>query len=207
MNTHVDGVVIEPEPLETIPSNMFVGTRLAASAVVFLFMSFVFAFFYLRALNTAHSFLMPHVDPPVGWGVAILVCVVASAAIVSVVRKEVVDGTESRWRAGMLAASLLSFAVIVLQLIEYYNLTFGAADGGLASVFFGFTAIYGVLWLAAVYWIETLWAQSMRQLPAPEGHAGAPGRLLRPSADACVVYLYTMAVAEVFAFVCLYLIK
>ena len=33
-----------------------VGARLLASAVVFFFMAFVFAFFYLRALDTNHDF-------------------------------------------------------------------------------------------------------------------------------------------------------
>jgi heme/copper-type cytochrome/quinol oxidase subunit 3 len=196
---------IETEPPEVLASNISVGARLLASVVAFFFMSFVFAFFYLRALNTAHSFREPHVTPPVGWGVAILACVLVSSAVFTVARAQLGDGTASGWRAGALLALVLGLAAVVLQILEYYNLSFGATDGGLASVFTGFTAMFGLFWLGAVYWIETLWAQSLRgETPSD---ITSPSRLLRPSADGAVVYLSMMVVVELFAFVLLYLVK
>ena len=45
------------------------------------------------------------------------------------------------------------------------------------------------------------------EAPATAEGIGPAEQLLRPSADACCVYLYVMAVAEIFAFVLLYLIK
>jgi heme/copper-type cytochrome/quinol oxidase subunit 3 len=200
-------VNVEAEAPEVLAQNITVGARLVASSVVFFFMAFVFAFFYLRALNTAHSFREPHVTPPVGWGVAILACVVLSSALFATVRSELGDGTSSRWRNGSLVAWVLALAAVGLQLLEYYNLSFGATDGGLASVFTGFTATFIFFWLGAVYWIETLWAQSLHGQHPEESDISGTQRLLRPSADGCVVFLATMVVVELFAFVLLYLVK
>jgi heme/copper-type cytochrome/quinol oxidase subunit 3 len=200
-------VVIPPEGPETLGANIRVGARLWASAVVFLFMSFVFAFLYLRALNTAHSFREAHVTPPIGWGVAILACVLGSSAIFAAGRTRLGDGTDRQWRRASLISLLLAIAVVALQIIEYYSLSFGATDGGLASVFFGFTAVFGLFWLGAVYWIETIWAQSLRGERAGESDIEHTSGLLRPNADGCVVFLSVMCIAELFAFVLLYLVK
>ena len=184
MSSH-DGVVIEPEGPETLGANISVGARLWASAVAFFFMAFVFAFFYLRALNTAHSFREPHVTPPIGWGVAILACVLGSSVIFTLGRTRLGDGTDSQWRLASLAAT----------------------DGGLASVFLGFTATFLLFWLGAVYWIETIWAQSLHGERAGESDIANTSGLLRPTADGCVVYLYTLCIVAIFAFVLLYLVK
>jgi len=201
------GVALDHEPLETIPRNFAVGSKILASAVAIFFMSFVFAFFYLRALNTAHSFREPHVTPPVGWGVAILVCVLASCLALEVGRRGLGDVPSASWRLLALVSWLTALAAIALQATEYYNLHFGATDGGLASVFFGFTIWFAVFWLGTVYWVETLWAQSLRRAPASDPDVGDPGRLLRPGADAALTYMYTMAATEVVAFVLLYIVK
>jgi len=200
-------LIADPEDPSVLGANVAVGARLLASAVAFLFMAFVFAFFYLRALNTNHSFRPPHTDPPVGFGVAVVACVLASIAVFEVARRALGDGRESPWRAGVLAAWLVGLAAVVVQVIEYFNLSFGATTGGgLGSVFLGFTAVFGIFWLGATYWIETLWAQSLRQ-PASGGEVQAPSRVLRPTADSCVVFLYVMGVIALFAFVLLYLVK
>jgi len=202
------GVVLEPEPEETHPRNLNIGSRMLSAAVAFFFMAFVFAFFYLRALNTGHLFRAPGVDPPVGWGVAVLACILVSTAVFEIGRRSLADGTGGAWRITALVSWLVALAAIVVQLIEYYSLHFGAPDGGLASVFFGFTAMVGVFWLCAVYWMETLWAQSLRQPSTNESvEVADPARLLRPSADAATVYLYTMSIVEIFAFVLLYVVK
>jgi heme/copper-type cytochrome/quinol oxidase subunit 3 len=207
MSTH-EGLVADAEDPAVLGANLAVGARLLASAVVFFFMAFVFAFFYLRSLNTNHDFHPAHTNPPTGFGVAILLCVIGSTAVFELARRALDDGRGSPWRIGALLAFVLSLAAVVVQVIEYYNLPFGAGSGGLASVFLGFTVVFSVFWLGAVYWIETLWAQSLRQPPsAPADGVAAPSRQLRPSADACAVFLYVMVLVEVFAFVLLYLVK
>src|SRR5579862_317432 len=155
MSVH-EQVVIEPEDPALLNANITMGARLMVSAVVFLFMSFVFAFFYLRALNSNHSFVMAHVKPPDGWGVAVLICVLGATAVFEVARRQLRDGTGGAWRMGAGIATALALAAVALQAIEYFNLSFGAADGGLASVFFGFTVVFAIFWLGGAYWIETL---------------------------------------------------
>jgi heme/copper-type cytochrome/quinol oxidase subunit 3 len=183
------------------------GARLLASAVAFLFMAFVFAFFYLRALNTNHAFRPAHTSPPDGFGVAVLACILGGIAAFELARRALDDGRESPWRIGALAAWLLGLAAVALQVVEYFNLKFGAmTGGGFGSVFLGFTAVFGIFWLGAVYWIETMWAQSLRQ-PSGADEIAAPSRGLRSHADACATFLYVMAVIELFAFVLLYLVK
>ncbi len=202
-----ESLVADAEDPAVLGANLAVGARLLASAVVFLFMAFVFAFFYLRALNTNHDFHVAHSNPPTAFGVAIFLCVLGSTVAFEVARRALDDGRSSPWRIGALLALVLAIAAVVVQVSEYFNLSFGASGGGLASVFFGFTVVFGVFWLGAVYWIETLWAQSLRQPPSAQGQVAAPSSLLRPSADACVVYMYVMALVELFAFVLLYLVK
>ena len=207
MSTH-ESLVADPEDPAVLGRNLAVGARLLASAVVFLFMAFVFAFFYLRALNTNHDFHPAHTNPPTGWGVAILLCVLGSTAVFELARRALDDGRGSPWRIGASVALVLALAAVAVQCVEYYDLPFGAGDGGLASVFLGFTVVFGVFWRGAVYWIETLWAQSMRQPAAAAGDGvAAPSAQLRPSADACAVYLYVLVLVELFAFVLLYLVK
>lgn len=206
MSTH-EQVVIEPEDPALLNANIAIGARLMVSAVVFLFMSFVFAFFYLRALNSNHSFVMAHVKPPDGWGVAVLICVLGATAAFEVARRQLRDGTGGAWRLGAGIATVLSLAAVALQAIEYFNLHFGAADGGLASVFFGFTAVFAIFWLGAAYWIETLWAQSLRQPAQVAAGSGNPSGTLRPSADGCVLFLGVMSLVEILAFILLYLVK
>ncbi len=168
----------------TIPRNFAVGSKILASAVAIFFMSFVFGFFYLRALNTAHAFREPHVNPPVGWGIAILACVLVSCLALEAGPRALAEGPSTSWRALGLISWLAALAAIALQATEYYNLHFGATDGGLASVFFGFTMWFAVFWLGSVYWVETIWAQSLRRA-VTSTPIRRPARLLRPGADAC----------------------
>lgn len=205
MSTH-QGLIADPEDPKVLGANLAVGARLLASAVVFFFMAFVFAFFYLRALNTNHDFHPAHTNPPTGYGVAVLACVVGATIAFELARRTLTDGTGSAWRIGALFAFVLGLAAVAIQGIEYYNLSFGASDGGLASVFLGFTVVFAVFWLGAVYWMETLWAQSLRR-PETAGDIAAPSDLLRPGTAACSVYLYVLVLAELFAFVLLYLVK
>ena len=166
MSAHEQRSSPTPRIRRSSDANIAVGARLLRVAVVFLFMSFVFAFFYLRALNSNHSFR--HGARQAAGRLRASPCSSACSARRS---------PSSRWRAGSLrdgtrrrvapgrrlAALAARWPPSCVQVIEYFNLSFGAADGGLASVFFGFTAVFGIFWLGAVYWVETLWAQSLRQ--------------------------------------------
>ena len=67
VSTH-ESLIADPEDPAVVGRNLAVGARLLASAVVFFFMAFVFAFFYLRALNTAISIRPTPIRPRAGRG-------------------------------------------------------------------------------------------------------------------------------------------
>jgi heme/copper-type cytochrome/quinol oxidase subunit 3 len=199
-------VVPEPEDPRAVAANLNVGIRLFVSAMGFVFVAFLFAFFYLKALNSDGEWRHAYTNPAGGLGVAILVCILASALLVDLARRGF-EGPGRAWVLDMSAALVLGIAAVVLQIVQYATQTLHVTSGGYASVFYGFTVVVLMAWLGAVYWIETLLATSARGLPHPEHPDIAPRALLRPSMDACAIYLYFMAGIEVVAFVLLYLIK
>jgi heme/copper-type cytochrome/quinol oxidase subunit 3 len=195
------------QDVRALAANIGVGARLLASGVAFVFISFLFAFFYLRAVNSNGLWRPSHVKPLPGYGIAVLICTLAAALLFDVARRGVLSGTESRWRVGSLAALALGLAAVVVQLIDYHAIHFHTAGGGYASVFWGWTLLFLVFWLGAMYWVETLVAQSLRRPAAAARQGTAGSELLAPSAAGCVVYLYTLAGIELVAFVLLYLVK
>jgi heme/copper-type cytochrome/quinol oxidase subunit 3 len=194
-----------PGPLDedprTIASNLYVGVRLLASAIAFLFISFVFAYFYLKAVNSNGDFRPARISPQQGFGIAILVCVLAATAAFERARRQLAAGAERAWQSASIGALALGVIVVILQIVQYLGL-FHTGAGGYASVFWGWTLVFLVCWLGAVYWVETLVAQTLRRL---QGSASAQS--LGGSADACAVLLYTLAGIELVSYVLLYLIK
>jgi heme/copper-type cytochrome/quinol oxidase subunit 3 len=200
--THPD---IEVEPPEWQPRAMWVGARQLCGAAAFFFISFVFAYFYLRSLDLSHDWKIGHVAPPVGLGVAVLVALLASAALMRVA----VQRPELAVRAGA-GALVLALASIALQAIAWTTLGFGGASGGYASVYIGWTIFYSVFTLMSAYWIETQVATAWRR-----GRAGVPPtpadvltdeRVTQASVEACS-FLWSFYVAiGVVTFVILYVI-
>jgi heme/copper-type cytochrome/quinol oxidase subunit 3 len=141
---------LEPEPATWQPRNIWTAGRMLAGSVTFFFISFVFAYFYLRALDMNRNWKIGHVSPPMGLGVAIIVVLVLSAVALRVAARTPLESLP-------LAAVSLVLALIGvgLQAYEWAVLGFGPASGGYASVFIGWTISYAVLALACVYWIET----------------------------------------------------
>jgi heme/copper-type cytochrome/quinol oxidase subunit 3 len=207
LNVHSDPGAARADDVRLLTGNLMVGSRLAASGTAFVFMSFLFAFFYLRAVNSNGLWRPKGVAPVQAWGVAVLVLTVACAVLFDLARRELIGAAEPRWRSGGLAALACGVLVVVAQGIEYAAITFKTDQGGWAAVFWGWTVVQLLFWLGAVYWIETLVAQTLRRPPASPREGSAGTDLLRPSADACVVYLYTMVVVALFAYVLLYLVK
>jgi heme/copper-type cytochrome/quinol oxidase subunit 3 len=199
------GFVPEPEDPRLLAANLTVGIRLFASAMAFVFMSFVFAFFYLGAVNSDHYWRPKHVSPPQGYGVAILVFILASAAVFELARRRLAGGNRSVSLIGV--ALFLSFVVVVLQILEFVSTGFGDSGGGYASVFYGWTSLFLAFWLGAVYAVETLLATSLRGAREIERAGGDPLVVLGPSASATMAYLYACAGIEIVTWVLLYLIK
>ena len=153
-------VAIEPEPEGQKERNVWVGARLLVSSTVFLFLPFVFAYLYLASLNTSGLWRPGHVKAPLGWGIAIMLAVVVSAALVALARSELGRDKDASSRRLSLLALLAGLAAVVLQVIEYTQLGFGPTDGGFASVFVGWTGLFGLVVLSTMIWLEMIVASS-----------------------------------------------
>ncbi len=207
LGIHADPEGARADDIRQISGNLSIGVRLVASGTAFVFMAFLFGFFYLREVNSNGLWRPKNVVPVQSWGVAVVVLVFLSAIAFDVARRHLADGTEPRWRGASLFALGCGILVVVAQGLEYATITFKTADGGWASVFWGWTTVQLLFWLGAVYWVETLVAQSLRQPQASASLGTAGSELLAPSANACQVFLYTMAAIELISYVLLYLVK
>jgi heme/copper-type cytochrome/quinol oxidase subunit 3 len=190
---------IEPEPREWEPRVLWVGARQLAGAASFFFLAFVFAYFYLRSLDLNKSWKIGHVDPPIGIGVAIVVLLVVSAVLM---RLAAMRPREAARPGG--AALVLALAAVVLQFVEYVSLGFGAASGGYASVFIGWTALYAVFAVPCLYWIETQVATVWRA--KREGIWENDGEVLRAGLEACSFFWAYYVAIGVVTFVILYVL-
>jgi heme/copper-type cytochrome/quinol oxidase subunit 3 len=236
MSTHLaqessDFTVLEREPPELLARNLRVGSTLWSSATVFFFVDFLFAFFYLRSLNNAGLWRPKGVTPPVGYGTAVLVLVLATFGLSWLaIRERRAAGAErpldearlARWRLYGAVSVVLGVAAVVLQCVSWAEMGFGPASGGYASVYVGWTGLFALFLLGAMYWLETLVAPSFRYrgkggvIPAGEG-SGDPYRtahdvedplaLVLPGLDAYFVFAAVLAGVAVLAYVLLYLVQ
>jgi heme/copper-type cytochrome/quinol oxidase subunit 3 len=196
---------IELEPPEWQPRAMWVGARQLCGAVAFFFVAFVFAYFYLRSLDTHKDWKIGPVHPSIGLGVAVVLALVLSA----VALRAATTRPELAVRAGVVAVALALLAV-VLQVIQWTTLGFGPASGGYASVFIGWTAFYAVFALPCAYWIETqvatAWRRRRHGVPDTPAEVMTDAAVIRAGLEACS-FFWTFYVANgVLLFVILYLL-
>ena len=198
---------IEPEPPEWQPRALWVSARLLAGAVSFFFVAFLFAYFYLRSIDSNHNWKIGAVNPSIGLGIAVVLCFVLSAAAFRLGALRPADTL----LAGVVAI-VLALAAIVLQFVEYPIAHFGAASGGYAAVFFGWTSLYAIVALMGVYWIETQVATLWRfghAGPEREVREGVPAddrALLEAGIEASSFYWAYFVAIGVLAFIVLYLV-
>lgn len=177
--------VLEGEEPEILSRNLVAAGQLLAGATAFFFLSFLFAYFYLRSLNNADMWKPKHVDASVAWGTVVMACVVASAMLVRFARIDQRAGRREAFRLKAIGALGLGVAALVLQVLTWTHQPFGPADGGYASVYFGWTAFMFLWILGTMFWLETVVATSWRYRHVeagggdiPAGHAsGDPGRM------------------------------
>ncbi len=210
------GLDIPPEPPDVGARALYVAGRLLAGATTFFFLAFLFAYFYLRSLNEdgqwrpARNPAHHQITPGQGLGAALIACVLISAAL-AVVAGRRMKRESSSWTAPAIGSLVLGLAAVALQCIEYTVQRFGPTDGGYASVYCAWTALYVIAVLATMYWLETQIATELRARRAP-AHAHAhgdikdPDRLIAPGLDACVFFWSYLAGIGAIAYVTLYLL-
>jgi heme/copper-type cytochrome/quinol oxidase subunit 3 len=190
-----DHLLAEPE--EVHERNLRIGVRVGAGSTIMFFLAFVFAYFYLRSLNSSGQWRPGGVDPPQAYGAAIVALFVLSAGLVAYAAHAARNGRP--WLAGAGLSLVLAVAGCVVQGFEYAHLGFRPQSGGYASVFIGWTTLFVVFVLPVIYWAETLFAEGLR-------NRHGPGPRVPPGLDELALYWQLLAAIGVLAWVILYLI-
>src|SRR5579884_1538543 len=214
--------VVEEEPPELLGRNLVSASYLLAGATAFFFVAFLFAYFYLRSLDNAGMWKPSGVDASIGWGTAVVACYVLSALLVRLGLADHRALRRRQWRIKGLAALLIGVVGLVLQALAWTHESFGPADGGFASVYFGWTAFLFLFVLGTLIWLEMTLATSLRYsraesgVPAPGEASGDPHRmahdirdplsLVRAELVGLSFYWTFLAAIAVLAWVVLYLI-
>jgi heme/copper-type cytochrome/quinol oxidase subunit 3 len=219
--TATDYSIIEREPPEIVAANLRVGSRLWASATVFFFFAFLFAYFYLRSLNSHGLWRPAHVDPPQVIGILVTLAIVLAAALVRLGYHDHLAERRPAWRVKGAIALAVLVASIVVQIVGWATQGFGPTEGGYASVYVGWTGFQALFVLCLAYWLETTLATSIRYRGAQNERATAdasrdaegsqpdiddPLALVRPALEAMSFYAVFFAVIAVIAWVILYLL-
>ena len=166
--------VVEGEPPELLGRNLVSASYLLAGATAFFFVAFLFAYFYLRSLNNAGMWKPKGVDASVAWGTVVVACYAASAVLVRLGLTDHRALRRDQWRVKGLVALLVGVVGLILQVFAWTHESFGPADGGFASVYFGWTAFLFLFVLGTLIWLEMTLATSLRYSRV-EGDAPPPG--------------------------------
>jgi heme/copper-type cytochrome/quinol oxidase subunit 3 len=186
------------EQTDHLARNIWVGSRIWAASQAFFFLAFFFAFLYLRALNTNglwRGWPHHHPSPSLAFGIAILVCVLGSAAVV----RAAVLIAPGLWRVTLWVALVLALAAVGLQSAQFSSLGFGPTDAAYASVFVGWSGLFALFLLGTTYWLGTVIGDVTRAGSLPELRAAA--------VDGVGFVLLVLAGIEIVAFILLYVVK
>lgn len=198
---------------EAALNSSWTGARLALGGLSFGFGAFIFAYFYLRSLNS-HGLWHPagFKNPQIGVGTAVAALIVVSALLQTAVLQRIKAGHKGAWVSGAVVALVLGLAAIGLEIWQLDNLPFLPGFSGYASVFAGFWPVFMFVVFGMMVWLEIL---IMRARPIPEisfveqaptyAEAFAVQRFQAALSAFTVVWNY-MAVVAVIAWVLFYLV-
>jgi len=141
------------------------GSRLFIGVVASGLGAFVFAFFYLRSLNS-HGLWYPSgklaTHPSIAEGTVIYGLVVVSALLQLAGLQRIKAGNKGAWSALALGALVLGLAAAVVQIVQLVTLPFQPGASGFASVFVGAGPVFTVLVLGTMVRLEILVAGARR---------------------------------------------
>jgi heme/copper-type cytochrome/quinol oxidase subunit 3 len=202
------GVEIPPEAPELGGRALTVASRMLCGATTFFFLAFLFAYFYLRSIDTDSMWHPAHVKPNQGLGATFIACVVLSA-LLSILAGRRMKTKSRAWLTPGIAAVVVGLVAVGVQCVEYTVQHFGPTNGAYASVFCAWTGFYLIAVLFTMYWLETQVASEVRARHAPaggEGDISEPDRLIAPALDAAVFFWSFLAAIGIVTYVTLYLL-
>jgi heme/copper-type cytochrome/quinol oxidase subunit 3 len=197
MSANSAAVTAESPELEA--RSLTIGAYLIAASIAFFFVAFLFAFFYLRALNSNGRWAGTnghHVSTTTGSGVAILVCVLVSVVLVRFALVEVRGNGRPVWWTVAGIGFLLGLAAVAIQCWQYTDMPFGTSEGGYASVYMGWTGFFTIVVFGAMVWLEIILATARRTRTASE-----------PALASFWIVWATIGLVQIVAFILLYGVK
>ncbi len=198
---------------EAALNSAWTGVRLMIGIVTSGLGAFVFAFFYLRSVNNYGLWHPAGFTGPQAWeGAVIIAAVVVTAAAQSFGLQQLKAGRKSAWSGLALLALALVVVAVTFQILQLATLPFQPGANAFASVFVGASAVFAVLLLTTVIWLEIL-VMSGRQFPEisfveqpPTFDEAAAVQKFQASLSAFTLFWNFMAVAAVVLWVLFYIV-
>jgi heme/copper-type cytochrome/quinol oxidase subunit 3 len=198
---------------EAALNTSWTAVRLAIGVVTSGLGAFVFAFFYLRSINNYGLWYPKGFDgPPVGLGTVIMALIVVSAAAASLGLTRLKAGQKQPWFLAAAGALVLGVVAVAIQIAELMSLSFQPGANAFASVFVGGSAVFALLLLGTMVWLETI-VMGSRNIPAisfveqPPTFTEAAGlQRFQASLSAFTLFWNYMAIVAVVLWVLFYLV-
>jgi len=200
---------------EAALNTSWTGVRLLIGVLTSGLGAFVFAFFYLRSLNS-HGLWYPSgalaTKPSVGVGTTIMVLIVVSALVQSAGLQQLKAGKRGVWLMAATVTLALGVVAAAVQIWQLTSLSFQPGGSGFASVFVGASPVLAVLVLGVMIWLEIL-VMRARQIPEisfveqpPTFTEAAHVQRFQASLSAFTLLWNFMAVAAIVLWVLFYLV-
>ena len=162
--------------------NLATGTRLFIAADAFLFLGFLFAYLYLRALNSNDLWNPKGQNPSGAMGLVLLIAVIVTAVVTEIAVRRMSASGPAAFRGPGAVALLAGLVATVVAGIQLFDPGFSPSSaGGFGSVFVGYMVFYSLHVLGGAYWLET---QVVKQ----------PSEALRGAAPPIALYWWFLAV-------------
>ena len=187
------------------------GARLLVAAWTMAFGCMVFAYFYLRDLNSDGLWYLHGEQPSLLRGSLILALLVASAAIAGYsTRRLRRTAAALDWMVGAGVGLMLGIIAVGFQCWQLAAVPFYPGETGYASVFLGWQVLLVIAMIGGVYWLETLIARGARVRrvlsPLPISAQELDVSMFRGSLDGFVLYWNFIALSEIVAFILFYFV-
>ncbi len=190
-------------------AGLWTGSRLLVMASVFLYGTFVFAYFYLRAVNSHNDWRVGHQHPSTIIGTVVAVCVIAALATHYAGARRLQYGARFDWVIGSIASLILLGIGAGLAVWDMTRLPFFPASSGYTSVFVAWMPIFIIYLLGTFYWLETLVAQAVAR-PTSVVVEAADGLMVVPKfgarVEGFIVFSGFMVIATAVIWVLFYII-
>ena len=166
--------IVEREPPEVMARNLRIAAHLWSSATAFFFAAFLFAYFYLRSLDSSSVWRPKHVDPSFTLGTLAMLALVAAAGLLWLGLVDHRGDRRPAWRVKGAVAIVLLVAAVAFQIVEWSTQGFGPTEGAYASVYLGWTGMFTFFLVGVAFWTRDD-ACDLDSLP-PLDDWGAAGR-------------------------------